>query len=320
MDFDLRLSNTDPIERRRLQNRLAQRKFRLKKAADRAHLHDDPSPAQPETQTRNLILPNQSTIPLSPNDPLRSTSHTILDPNDVDFSQLDVMGSFLPDVGVVGVPMVQARFEPTLDLGFPQDPSHHDSNDGQNPQQGPILPPPLDQILYEVQSDNSLRVLSTAAPEASLDGWVGTLHIAAQGGNEGIVRILLQRGQVDCNEQDSDGRTALMHAVIEGHEAVVRLLLAHAARVGDLDRDRRSALHLAILHRRESILRVLLDCQDPGLDLDAYDVAGWTPLHMAVERGFAVAVELLLQNGANMDTKARKCHLMGRGATGHAET
>ncbi|KAH6637286.1 ankyrin repeat-containing domain protein [Chaetomium tenue] len=318
MDFDLRLSSTHPIERRRLQNRLAQRKFRLKKAADRAHMHDDPSPAhtQPETQTPNLISSNQSTIhvPLSPYEP--SARHTTLDPNDVDFSQFVATESFLPDVGV---PMVQGGFESTFGLSFPQDLSHHDNNDGQNPQQGPILPPPLDQVLYEVQPDNSLRVLSTAPPEASLDGWIGTLHIAAQGGNEGIVRMLLQQGQVDCNEQDSDGRTALMHAVIEGHEAVVRLLLAHAARVGDLDRDRRSALHLAILHRRESILRVFLDCGDPGLDLDAYDIAGWTPLHMAVERGFTVAVELLLQNGANMDTKARKCHLMGRGAAGHAE-
>lgn len=30
MEFDLRLPSTDPVERRRLQNRLAQRKFRRK--------------------------------------------------------------------------------------------------------------------------------------------------------------------------------------------------------------------------------------------------------------------------------------------------
>ncbi|KAK3303742.1 ankyrin repeat-containing domain protein [Chaetomium strumarium] len=295
MDFELRLSNTDPTERRRLRNRLAQRKFRLKKAADRAQPAVTLQPApQPATHAHNLISSSESILS-TPHDP--STSHVVLDSN-------DAMESFLPDVGV---PMMQPGFGPAFDFSLPE----HNSGDLEK---GAALPPPQDQVLYESQPDSSLRILSTAPPSEALDGWIGTLHIAAQRGNEGIMRMLLQKGKVDCNEQDSDGRTPLMYAVIEGHEAMVRALLAHGARVGDVDRDRRSALHLAILHRRESVLRVLLSHDEPGLDLDAYDVAGWTALHMAVERDFAAAVELLLQNGANLDTKARKCHLMGKGA------
>jgi ankyrin repeat protein len=154
--------------------------------------------------------------------------------------------------------------------------------------------------------------LSTSSPEEALDGWLGSLHIAAKKGNDLIVRVLLQQGNLDCDERDSDGRTALMHAVIEGHEAVVRSLLAHGARVGEVDRDRRSAIHLAVLYQREGILRDLLSQGEQGLDVNGYDVAGWTPLHIAIERNFEVGIILLLQAGANLGSKARKCPFLAK--------
>ncbi|KAK4233335.1 ankyrin repeat-containing domain protein [Achaetomium macrosporum] len=319
MDFNLHVPNTDPTERRRLQNRLAQRKFRLKKAADRRHPDVAPHPMpQDATQAHNPVAPpaNHFIVVSSPQDP---TSQAVANAGETDFGEFDAVEGFLSDLGVPMLPpeMSAPILQPAFDFGLPE--ALLSSNDQQHSEQPAVLPPPQDQVLYEFQADNSLRILSTAAPEAALDGWLGTLHIAAQRGNEEIVRILLQQGKVDCNERDSDGRTALMYAVIEGHETMVRVLLAHGARVDDVDRDRRSALHLAVLHRRESVLRVLLDHRGPGLDLDAYDVSGWTPLHMAVERDFAVAVELLLQNGANLHTKARKCPLMGRAVGYQAE-
>jgi hypothetical protein len=174
------------------------------------------------------------------------------------------------------------------------------------------LPPPRDQALYESRPEKTVRILSTASPEEALDGWVSTLHIAAQKGHESIVRTLLQHGNLDCNERDSDGQTPLMHAVTGGHEAVVRILLAHGARIGEVNRDRRSALHMAALHRRESILRILLEHREQGLSIDGYDVAGWTPLHMAVDRDFEAGVVLLVQSGANLHSKARKCPFAGK--------
>jgi len=54
------------------------------------------------------------------------------------------------------------------------------------------------------------------------------LHLAAQGGDEGMVRLLLDYGAgVNC--QDSRGRSPLHFAVEGGHEAVVRLLLMRGA-------------------------------------------------------------------------------------------
>lgn len=49
------------------------------------------------------------------------------------------------------------------------------------------------------------------------------LHRAAEGGQEAVVRFLLDRG-ADVNAKDDYGRAALGPATKGGHEAVVRLL------------------------------------------------------------------------------------------------
>lgn len=121
--------------------------------------------------------------------------------------------------------------------------------------------------------------------------------------------------EVNCNIKDSVGRTPLMHAVIEDHEAVAISLLAYGARIGELDCERRSALHWAVWHRRESILRILLKHQserERDLDIDCYDENGWTPLHIAVGKGFEAGVLMLMQYGANLHSKARKCSVTGK--------
>ncbi|KAI1326924.1 ankyrin repeat-containing domain protein [Xylariaceae sp. FL0255] len=139
-------------------------------------------------------------------------------------------------------------------------------------------------------------------------GWLNALHMAAQRGQTGILQTLLQQN-MDCNEQDSHGLTALMHAVANGHEHAVSLLLDHGAQVTVLDGSRRSVLHWAVTTRREAILRRLLqhiDKDDNVLLLDAYDDKGHTPLHASIESGFEVGVDVLLSHGANLHAKAKK--------------
>ncbi|KAK2594021.1 hypothetical protein QQS21_008283 [Conoideocrella luteorostrata] len=142
-------------------------------------------------------------------------------------------------------------------------------------------------------------------------GWLSTIHIAAQRGHVRIVRILLQRGNMDPNNTDSDGRTPLFHAAVRDHEPVVRLLLAHGARIRRPDGGGRSVLHWAVLYRRLEVLRTLLEHwtehEQASFDINAYDNVGWTPLHMAAHQGFEAGVELLLQCGADTNAKAQKC-------------
>ncbi|KAI1200176.1 ankyrin repeat-containing domain protein [Nemania serpens] len=143
--------------------------------------------------------------------------------------------------------------------------------------------------------------------------WGGAMHIAAQQGHEKIIRVLIGRS-VDCNEKDSDGRTPLIHAVVQNQEAVVLTLLGHGARLGETDRQDRSALHYAVLHQRENMLKILLPHyknNPQSLQIDAKDESGWTALHMAIYKGFEPGVDLLLQCGANMNTKASFCPYTG---------
>ena len=176
--------------------------------------------------------------------------------------------------------------------------------------QSVCLPPPLDgQALYESKLNETTRILTAVPPTSELDGWLGTLHIAAQKGYDGMVQRLLADGKLDCDDKDSDGRTALMHAVTEGHATIVRTLLRHGAKVAETDIDSRSPVHLAVLHKREDILKILLE-EKQDMDIDAYDIAGWTALQMAIDRNFEAGAKILLQNGANVLAKARKCPLI----------
>ncbi|KAL3467737.1 ankyrin repeat-containing domain protein [Aspergillus heterothallicus] len=147
-------------------------------------------------------------------------------------------------------------------------------------------------------------------------GWLSTVHIAAQKGHERIVRVLLERGNLNPNITDSDGRSPIFHAAVGGHSSVVRLLLSNGARVAHLDCDNRSVLHWAALYQCIDVLQILIEHwaenERHSYDLDAYDDHGWTPLHLAVERGFEEGVLLLIQYGADMNAKARKCWLTGR--------
>jgi ankyrin repeat protein len=55
----------------------------------------------------------------------------------------------------------------------------------------------------------------------------GPALLAAIGSHADIVHELLGTGNVDPDQQDLDGRTALFHAVMLGHQSVVEVLLTH---------------------------------------------------------------------------------------------
>jgi hypothetical protein len=177
----------------------------------------------------------------------------------------------------------------------------------------PDMPPSMpanSNSLVPFRDNDFSRLITTSKKK----GWIGGLHIAAQRGHKQILQVLLLRSDMDVNQQDSDGRTPLIHAVIEDHESAARLLLAHGARIGILDCDARSAIHWAVLRQNVRILALLLNHRlehEPELAIDTYDKTGWTPLHMAIERGFEPCLVLLLEMGADINAKAHKCPYVG---------
>lgn len=125
------------------------------------------------------------------------------------------------------------------------------------------------------------------------------LHIASLLGHFTVVRRLLNKG-VDISTQDSDGSTALHHAVDRGHKEVAELLLENGANIAAGDDHGRTALQQAVFRGHGEIARLLLD---RGADISSRDNGGETALHHAVDGGRKDMVRLLLDRGADITAR-----------------
>ena len=100
----------------------------------------------------------------------------------------------------------------------------------------------------------------------------------------------------DVNSADHLKRTALMAAVMGGHESIVRLLIEQPGidlNLRDsLEVEANTALHHAVLEGQNSILRVLL--QQPQLDVNLLNDRDHSPLMTAVYNRDLKSVSLLL--------------------------
>ncbi|OAL26569.1 hypothetical protein AYO22_04180 [Fonsecaea multimorphosa] len=125
------------------------------------------------------------------------------------------------------------------------------------------------------------------------------LLCATEVGQETVVRLLLDEG-ANIEVEDYDGHTALMCAVCEGHEAIIRLLLHEGANIEAKDNNCKTALSWAAYLWREDIVRLLLD---KGANIEVKDSCGTTALSSAAYRGYEDIVRLLLDKGANLEAK-----------------
>jgi ankyrin repeat protein len=115
---------------------------------------------------------------------------------------------------------------------------------------------------------------------------------AANNGNEGIAKRLVELGKVNANWIDRDGRTWLSLAAENGHEAVVKLLLSTDKVDVDLkDQSGRTPLSWAAGNGNKAAVKLLLSTVK--VDINVEDQSGQTPLLRAAEGGHE-AVFLLL--------------------------
>ena len=119
------------------------------------------------------------------------------------------------------------------------------------------------------------------------------LSWAAVNGHEAVVKLLLSRDDVAADSRDNrDGRTPLFWAARNGHEAVVKLLLSRNVGADPKDIWGQTPLSCAAMKGHEAVVKLLLSRDDVAAG--SQDGYGRTPLSCAAMKGHEAVVKLLL--------------------------
>ena len=152
----------------------------------------------------------------------------------------------------------------------------------------------LDPVMYHLL----LRLCRGNEVDADVTNDFGRtpLSLAAQGGNEIIVRALLESGKAEVESKDICGRTPLSWAAGSGHEAVVKLLIEMGkADVESKDKNGQTPLSYAAMEGYETMVELLIETGKA--DVASIDENDQTPLSKAAENGHEAVVKLLLETG-----------------------
>ena len=140
---------------------------------------------------------------------------------------------------------------------------------------------------------------------------------ACRNGQKNIVKILLERGDIDLNRRDAEGNTALHYVCREGYRDLVVLLLEKGADASSANNRGETPLHAAARKGNREILAKLIDA---GADPDAADNEGCTPLMRLVENRRTDAALWLIDRGADTEATDQTGHRALDYATAHGLT
>lgn len=127
-------------------------------------------------------------------------------------------------------------------------------------------------------------------------------HLIAQSGNIEVMKTFLQMGG-GLRWRDNDWRCPLAHAVRHGHIPMAEFLIANGLNVNNTWKRDKPIILLVIEHTRdEAMLHYLISA---GVDILNQAPQYYDPLYMAISKGWARGVEILLAHGADPERGPR---------------
>ena len=126
------------------------------------------------------------------------------------------------------------------------------------------------------------------------------LHFAVQGKHADVVQVLIDAG-ADTETKNGRGHSPLHVSSVSGELTTVKMLVKAGADVRATDRRRDTCLALAAFHGHTDTVRYLVGL--PEVDLTHHGSRNHTALHCAVERKHADVVQVLIDAGADIETK-----------------
>ena len=126
------------------------------------------------------------------------------------------------------------------------------------------------------------------------------LVYAVWNGHEAVVKRLLRAGAC-IDLADDIGGTALSYALCSGHDGLLKLLFKKGTKA-DLEDDTITALLFSAVKKDyEAVVKLLLETSKVNPDI--LDVNGRTPLSCAIEGGSVAIVQHLLAKEVKVDYK-----------------
>lgn len=146
----------------------------------------------------------------------------------------------------------------------------------------------------------SLCILIDAGADLSHGNKEGEtcLHTACNLGDASLTSFICSHPNINIDQQDLDGNSALHIACIQGHLDCAKSLIATGATLDLPNSVCATPLHLALSSKHSHVAMYLLHA---GADSDVQDWDGDAPIHFAARQGLLAAIQTLCAFGCNVD-------------------
>jgi ankyrin repeat protein len=180
-------------------------------------------------------------------------------------------------------------------------------------------PTPLHRAASEDHKEIAELLIAKGADVNATDGIRRTpLHLATSWGHKELVALLIAKG-ADVNATDNRGRTPLEFPIRMRDTEIINLIREHGGRTGEelkggepvveatqSEPTTAKAPDISIHQAAEDgNIEAVKQYLDGGVDVNAKDKLGWTPMFYAAFSGRKEIAELLIAKGADVNAKSK---------------